>query len=431
MHVLSVTPSYSPFIGGAQAFQRAMAQRLVAAGHHITVLTTNARQADDFWMPPDGTADPLPNREIMNGVSVERVPLVYLWPSPYMFGLLRRAGHWLHRSGLPFRIQRPLLHWLARWMPPLPKLESALDRLAPQADLVQAVDSSWDGLFTAAASAAKRYGKPFVAVPLMHLSDASVMAHFQMVHQVDAYRNATVILALSQQEADAFAGLGVSSLHIAVIHMGVEPTPPDSHQPLEGMEFRYQNDPTVPIVAFLGANTYDKGAFTLARAVAHLNLSGLSVELVYAGPQRDELDAFLQQQPMDVRDILRQRVRVLGLVNEQTKQNLLAACDLLALPSRVDTFGIVLLEAWLHGKPVIGAQSGGISDLVQPEETGLLVPFEDVTALAAAIRRLLTEPKLAARLGNAGRRKVLKHYTWDQTYQMLLKIYTAALESSG
>jgi glycogen(starch) synthase len=124
-------------------------------------------------------------------------------------------------------------------------------------------------------------------------------------------------------------------------------------------------------------------------------------------------------------------VRVLGLVNEQTKQNLLAACDLLALPSRVDTFGIVLLEAWLHGKPVIGAQSGGISDLVQPEETGLLVPFEDVTALAAAIRRLLTEPKLAARLGNAGRRKVLKHYTWDQTYQMLLKIYTAALESSG
>jgi glycogen(starch) synthase len=430
MHLLFVAPSYKPFVGGAQAFQQAIARRLIADGHQVTVMTTTACQPTDFWLP-SATTDPLPEQETMDGTVVERLSLDYPRPAPYAFGTLRRAGHWLHRSGLPLRIQRPLLHWLARCMPPLPKLESALDRLASQADLVQAVDSSWDGLFTAAASAAKCYGKPFVAIPLMHLSDASVMAHFQMAHQVDAYRNAKVILALSQREADAYASLGVSPLHIAVIHMGVEPTPLDSHQPLEDIEFRYQNDPTVPIVAFLGANTYDKGAFTLARAVAHLNLSGLPVELVYAGPQRDELDAFLQQQPMDVRDILRQRMRVLGLVNEQTKQNLLAACDLLALPSRVDTFGIVLLEAWLHGKPVIGAQSGGISDLVQSEETGLLVPFGDVTALAAAIRRLLTEPKLAVRLGNAGRRKVLKHYTWDQTYQMLLRIYTAALESSG
>ena len=115
---------------------------------------------------------------------------------------------------------------------------------------------------------------------------------------------------------------------------------------------------------------------------------------------------------------------MLGLVDEPTKHRLLASSTLLALPSQVDTFGIVFLEAWLHAKPVIGAEAGGIPDLVHDGENGLLVPFGDVAALAAAVRSLVEGPDLAARLGGEGRRQVLERYTWEQTYRTLTQVYT-------
>ena len=180
---------------------------------------------------------------------------------------------------------------------------------------------------------------------------------------------------------------------------------------------------TGPLVAFLGANTYDKGAFTLALAVAQLVQAGVPITLVCAGSQGEGLAAFLERQPLDIQNALRDRIRILGVVDEETKHAILTACDLLALPSQVDTFGIVLLEAWLHGKPVIGARAGGIPDLMHDGENGLLVPFGDVSALAAAMRRLVEAPELAARLGAEGRRQVLECYTWDRTYQTLMQVY--------
>jgi len=426
-NILLVAPSYAPFVGGAQTFQRAMARRLVADGHRVTVLTTAAREVADFWLPHATSAAPLRPRELLDGVSVERLAIRHPWPAPYAFGLARRAGLWLQRSGLPTAIQRPLLRRLACWMPPVPGLEAALDRLVPWAHLIQALDSSWDGLFVATASAAQRYGKPLVAIPLMHLSDARVRAHFQMAHQADVYRGAEAVVALSRRETDALAGMGVAPARIHILAMGVDPSSAMDTGDQAVVEFRHRHDVRGRVVAFLGANTHDKGAFTLALAVAQLNAAGLGVDLVCAGPERDRLAAFLRHQPAQVRSALQGRLHLLGIVSEDDKHLLLATCDLLALPSRVDAFGIVILEAWLHGKPVIGADAGGLADLVTPEETGLLVPFGDVSALASAIRRLMTEPELAKRLGTSGQQRTAHCYTWDRTYRRLLAVYSSAL----
>lgn len=414
--ILVVSPVYLPFVGGTTAFIEAVSRRLVLDGHHVTVLTTTAHRAADFWQPPE--EPPLPSYETLGGIEVERLPITYPRPIPYVFGLLRRSGHWLHRSGLPAIVQRPLLRRPARAMPSLPGLEATLARLAPSADLIQAEDSSWDGLFTAAAGAACRYRRPFVAHPLMHLGDASVRAHFQMAHQVDVYRAADAVLALSQREADEYGRLGVARERIHLIAMGVE----------TAATFEVSHDPESPSlrqqVVFLGANTYDKGAFTLALAAAELNRAGLPLHVAFAGPGSEGLKAFLARQPADIRSALADRVQVLGLVDEPTKHRLLASSTLLALPSQVDTFGIVFLEAWLHAKPVIGAEAGGIPDLVHDGENGLLVPFGDVAALAAAVRSLVEGPDLAARLGGEGRRQVLERYTWEQTYRTLTQVYT-------
>jgi glycosyltransferase involved in cell wall biosynthesis len=119
----------------------------------------------------------------------------------------------------------------------------------------------------------------------------------------------------------------------------------------------------------------------------------------------------------------RQRVIRVGVVRGQEKLDLLAATDVLALPSRIDSFGIVYLEAWAYRKPVIGARAGGVPDVIDAGRDGLLVPFGDVGALSDAIRKLVEHPDLAQTMGERGRAKVESRYTWDQIYARLQVLY--------
>ena len=121
-------------------------------------------------------------------------------------------------------------------------------------------------------------------------------------------------------------------------------------------------------------------------------------------------------------------VRTLGLVDEVTKHALLAEASALLLPSRTDSLGIVMLEAWSHGTPVIGAAAGGIPGVVDHGENGLLVPFGDVAALAGSVRLLVTDGELRRRLGEQGREKVARRYTWSQVRDRVLDSYRQLLD---
>jgi glycosyltransferase involved in cell wall biosynthesis len=176
---------------------------------------------------------------------------------------------------------------------------------------------------------------------------------------------------------------------------------------------------TGPIVAFVGSVTPDKGAIHLAQAVARLWAEGRPVELVLAGRPVEEFERAFARLPAAVRS----RVRRIGPVVGQDKRDLLAACSLLAMPSRVDSFGIVYLEAWACGKPVIGARAGGVPEVIRDGETGFLVNWGDVPGLADAIGRLLDDPELAQRMGQAGREQVVQQHTWDHVYDRVLAIY--------
>ena len=133
------------------------------------------------------------------------------------------------------------------------------------------------------------------------------------------------------------------------------------------------------------------------------------------GPFRDYLEAL---PPTD-----RQRIHVLGIVEEQEKHDLLAAADLFAMPSRTESFGIVYLEAWLYRKPVIGAQTWGVSDVIANGRDGLLVPFGDVPALAQAISYLLDHPDERRAMGEAGYEKVRQQHTWDHKAALISDLY--------
>ena len=83
------------------------------------------------------------------------------------------------------------------------------------------------------------------------------------------------------------------------------------------------------------------------------------------------------------------------------------------MPSNVDTFGTVYLEAWACGKPVIACKDCPPSSFIEDGKDGLLVKYGDKYELASSISKLLNSKEMRIKLGKNGREKVLRYYTWD------------------
>jgi glycosyltransferase involved in cell wall biosynthesis len=104
-------------------------------------------------------------------------------------------------------------------------------------------------------------------------------------------------------------------------------------------------------------------------------------------------------------------VRFVGRVDDAELERWYRWADVFVLPSAGEGFGIVYLEAWAHGLPVVAARAGGAAEVVEDGRTGLLVEPESPPAVAEALLRLARDGELRARLGTAGRKVVEARYT--------------------
>lgn len=107
----------------------------------------------------------------------------------------------------------------------------------------------------------------------------------------------------------------------------------------------------------------------------------------------------------------------------------MSICDLFVLPSWREGFGIVYLEAMVHGKPVIGIKGQGVDDFIVSGENGLLVEPFDVAGLAGAMAALLKDNAFAGWLGANARETVLKNYTWQDSAKRIRDIYSSLLKN--
>jgi glycosyltransferase involved in cell wall biosynthesis len=148
-----------------------------------------------------------------------------------------------------------------------------------------------------------------------------------------------------------------------------------------------------PLVLALGRLHRNKAFDVLIAALPALP----SVHLAIAGegPERPALERLAQE--LGVAD----RLHLLGWRQDQGA--LLAACDLLVCSSRIEPLGNVIIEAFSAARPVVATAVAGPVELIDPGRTGLIVPPEDPAKLAAAIRTVLEDKRLAADLANAGR----------------------------
>ncbi|MDW8339549.1 MAG: glycosyltransferase, partial [Thermoleophilia bacterium] len=100
-------------------------------------------------------------------------------------------------------------------------------------------------------------------------------------------------------------------------------------------------------------------------------------------------------------------------------------------PARWEGFGLALLEAMLCARPIVAAAASAVPELVVDGETGLLVPPEDVEALAEAIVALLDDPERAAALGEAGRARANAELSVARMVERTLEVYAEILESAA
>ena len=421
-HILLVNIGYHPFVGGAQTYAQQLAESLVRDGNQVTVFTTNAGEVEAVW---DARKRRLAaSDECINGVTVRRFPLRHVPPSPWGYFLIRRLTVLIAQlPGAP----EALLWRLAGRAPWMDGLDEALRQSRGKFDLVHGFAIPFESLLRPAAAYAREAGVPFLLAPFLHIGEAddpTVARGYAMPHQLSLLRQADAVVALSEIERDFLVRQGVRPDRVVAIAGGI----PFNEQDDEQDDAREQDDagPTKtdrPLVLFLGAVTYDKGATHVVEAVRSLWTEGVAVDIAVAGTVTTPFRAYFDRLPPQDRA----RVQVLGNISEDQKQSLLRQCTLLAMPSRVDSFGLVYLEAWRYQKPVIGARAGGVPAVIDDGENGLLVSFGNAGALKTAVARLLKDAGLAQRLGQAGYEKLKARYTWDRVYQQIAQLYERVL----
>jgi len=419
MRILFITPAFPPFVGGGERYARALALRLVQRGHQVIVLTSDAHEEHDFWKPGASAKGPFEEQD--EGLCIIRCPVTG-FPARRA-GLLAWRKAMVLLSALPGNSFAPLMS-MARYVPRIPALEAALDHLG-RCDLVHGFNLSWEWPLLAGWRFAQERGLPFVVTPFAHLGAGRhdrVARNCTMGHQRRILADAHAVLTLTSLEREGLLALGLAPERVRVVGGGLDPLPgADAWASCAELLQRHQLRP--PVVAFIGRVSRDKGALVAAEAVRRLCRQGNEVTLALMGQVSPEFSRYYRR----LKAADREYIRPLGLVDEATKHALLEASAMLVLPSRADSFGLVLLEAWAHGKPVVGARAGGIPGVIDEGEDGLLVPYGDVRALAEAVALLLQDQPLAQRMGQRGRQKVASQYSWEAVCERVLAAYNQVL----
>ena len=415
MQILFLTPAFPPFPGGGERYVDSLACELSLREHHVTIVTSLAEREHDFWQ---GVVENESLVEHLDGMDIVRCSV-----GAFLGGkrsLLAWRKLMVLVSSLPGE-QTAVLSKMSRQIPPIKNLPETLIQLDRSFDIVHAFNISWEHPMMVGWEYAQRHQIPFVATPYMHFGVKGadrVARNSTMDHQRAMLNAADRILTLTQIEREGLVSLGMSPEKVDVIWGAV------AREDEWKTAVSPPKIPPTPYAIYVGRASFDKGAIHAAQAIIDLRTQGENISLVLVGQMTNEFQTFFDKlSPTEQAGIQHQ-----GICSDVEKHALMDKAELLLLPSRTDSFGLVLLEAWIHGIPVIGARAGGIPGVIDEGIDGQLVEFGDVAGLATAIRELVNDESLRCALGEAGKKKVEEKFTWEKVGKRVLQNYEELLD---
>ncbi|MBX6311515.1 MAG: glycosyltransferase family 4 protein [Isosphaeraceae bacterium] len=380
------TPSYPTISGegGIGTYTRHLALALAALGHEVHVLT------------PGSAARIVRDGPVM----------VHLTRSDYI----------------------PILERMIPGSGACCRIGIAMRRLVKQHKLDIVEFPNWEGLglgFT--------WGRPVPIVVRLHTSSLEsliidgLVPHRAAQWEVSRERwlalRADALVTHSRAHRSAMANeLAVDDRRISVIPHGIPIHPGFQKPPCQSGEFT---------VAYLGRLERRKGTIHLLQAIPAVLRSVPEAHFVLIGADRPHCPGgrthaqyINEELPAEVQA----RIRLIGRLPDEEVDRWLQRADLFVAPSLYESFGLVFLEAMRWGTPVIGTRVGGIPEIIDDGETGLLVPAESPGELAEAIIALLRDERRRRQMGEAGRRKVEMTFGIEGIARRVAEHYTQIIE---
>ncbi|MFZ1416655.1 MAG: glycosyltransferase family 4 protein [Defluviicoccus sp.] len=237
-------------------------------------------------------------------------------------------------------------------------------------------------------------------------------------------REATVVIAVSRFLAEELSGLyRVASSKINVVHNGVNFRAYDGFIDPGKVKARWGIAPMAPTVLSIGRMTPQKGLDMLIEAVPMVLASYPEARFVIVGqgPEKSHLMRLAHQVGAS------RSIVFAGSPPRLECVALTRACDIVAVPSRNEPFGIVVLEAWAAGKPVVATVAGGPREFVWDRVNGLLVNA-DPRGLAHGIGTLLADHDRCREFGVNGRRAVEGMFHWDNVAAFTENVYQSVVQ---
>lgn len=386
MRILHASWEYPPIVyGGLGRHVHALAEQQAADGHDVVVLT-------QF----DGAA---PGDEVVNGVRVIRVPP----DAPFV----------------PLD-EEHLIAWVASFNSAVTRAGIALARHW-RADVVHGHD--W--LVAHASTAVKDLMQaPYVTT--MHATEAGRHQGWlptelsKTIHGIEwwsTYQARRVITCSEHMRWEVERLFEPPTKKTVVIPNGIDV---DRWRVSPRAIQRVRQDYGRPLIVFTGRLEWEKGVHTLVDALPRLRRRIPAVHVVIAG--RGSTDAQLREQVRRKR--LGRVVTFAGWVPDV--HHLIAAADVVVVPSLYEPFGMVALEAAAVRSPLVVARTGGLGEIVTDGHTGRTFPPGDVAALADALEATLAHPRLAARMARAAFDRVTADHGWPAISTLTTDVYHEA-----
>lgn len=404
MHVAVFVHRYPPAVGGAERYAERLAGYHAAAGDAVTVWTSTAVELEEMWSA---------------GGSRDRFgPEPGYGPRILRFRPLTFPGR---RYVLKALSLVPVPAWQALTLPcnPVcPDMWRNAGRFTGPIDAVHAIAFPYSFPAACGLRLARRRRVPFLVTPFLHLGDPTdprdrTRRQYTSRPLRWLLRQADRVFVQTPSEFRAVVALGVPEPRVVLQGLGV-----DVSECTGGNRDAARGSWGVGggcVVGHLANASEEKGTCDLLRAAAVLWAAGEKFTVVLAGPEMPNFRRFWATFPD------RDRVVRVGVLSDSAKRNFFAGIDVFALPSRSDSFGLVLLEAWANGVPNVAYRAGGPADLIRDGTDGRLARCGDVPGLADVLRELIRDGAKRAAFGAAGFARIGPEFTWADKLEVVRK----------